>query len=149
MMGIHRGEQTVSIEASPEACFETITDYESFPNWQDAVVEARVLERYEDGLGRLVEVRADAKFREVAYRLRYHYERPRRIWWDFVDGDGVEHIEGEFVLEPEGEGTRATYRLGIDPGVPVPGLLARRLNTSVMRRSVEDLRDEAERRAGG
>lgn len=146
-MGIHRAEQRIEIPAAPAACFDTITDYETFPDWQDAVVSAEVIDRYADGLGRMVEVVADAKFREVTYRLHYHYERPARVWWDFVAGHGVEHIEGEYVFEPAGEGTLAAYRLGIDPGIPVPGIVARRLNQSVMKRSVEDLRAEVLRRA--
>jgi PAS domain-containing protein len=84
--------------------------------------------------------------RRVSYTLRYHYDEPTRIWWEMVEGD-VAAVEGEFVLQPADGGTRATYRLGIDPGVPVPGLLARRLTGGVMRRSVTDLRDEVERRA--
>ena len=145
-MGIHRGEQKIEIPAPPGECFAAITDYETFPDWQDAVLRTSVLDRHDDGLGRTVEVTADAKFREVTYRLRYEYDRPRRIRWDFVSGEGVQHIEGEYLLEPRGDGTLATYRLGIDPGVPVPGLVARRLNATVMKRSVEDLRDEVLRR---
>jgi hypothetical protein len=70
------------------------------------------------------------------------------VWWEFVEGDGVEHIDGEFTFEPtdSGERTNATYRLGIDAGVPIPGLVARRLTAGVMGRSVSDLNDEVERR---
>ena len=148
-MGLNRGEHTTEIAASPETCFEAIVDYETFPDWQAAVKGIEVLERYPDGLGKLVEVRVDAKFRQVTYRLHYHYDRPRRVWWDFIEGDGVEDVVGEFVFEPAGDGTRATYRLGIDAGIPIPGLIARRLNREVLKRSVEDLKREAERRATG
>jgi uncharacterized membrane protein len=144
-MGISWGEQSVRIEAPPEQCFDAIVDYESFPEWQDAVISTDVLERYRDGLGKVVEVHVDAKFRRVRYRLHYHYDRPNRVWWDFVEGDGVEDVEGEYSFEPSDGGTLATYRLGIDAGVPIPGLIARRLNAGVMRRSVEDLRRRVER----
>jgi hypothetical protein len=62
----------------------------------------------------------------------------------------VEHVEGEFRLEPldDGDRTRAAYVLGIDPGFPAPALVVRRLNGAVMKRSVEDLKREVERRAG-
>lgn len=146
-MGIHRAERSITIAASREACFDAITDYPSFPEWQDAVKRTEVLESYPDGLGKIVEVAVDAKLREVTYRLHYHYQRPTRIWWDFVEGHGVERIEGEYEFAPTEGGTRATYRLGIDPGVPVPGPVARKLNQGVMKRSVEDLKAEAERRA--
>jgi carbon monoxide dehydrogenase subunit G len=144
-MGISWGEQSVRIEAPPEQCFDAIVDYESFPEWQDAVISTDVLERYRDGLGKVVEVHVDAKFRRVRYRLHYHYDRPNRVWWDFVEGDGVQDVEGEYSFEPSDGGTLATYRLGIDAGVPIPGLIARRLNAGVMRRSVEDLRRRVER----
>ena len=148
-MGISRGEQTAEIAAPPEACFEAIVDYETFPAWQAAVKGVEVLERHPDGLGKLVEVRVDAKFRQVTYRLRYHYDPPRRVWWDFVEGDGVEYVDGEYLLEPADGGTRVTYRLGIDAGIPIPGPIARKLNGEVLKRSVEDLKREAERRASG
>ena len=66
----------------------------------------------------------------MTYTLHYHYERPHRLWWDFVEGDGVAYIDGEYLFEPldGGERTRATYRLGVDAGVPVPGFVARKLN---------------------
>ena len=143
-MGISWGEQSARIEASLEACFDAIVDYESFAQWQDAVIDTEVLERYPDGLGKIVEVHVDAKFRHVRYRLHYHYDPPGRVWWDFVEGDGVEDVEGEYTFEPGDGGTLATYRLGIDAGVPIPGLIARRLNSGVMRRSVEDLKRRVE-----
>jgi hypothetical protein len=145
-LGLTWAEQGLEMAGSPEDCFAAIADYESFPEWQRAVEEVEVLDRYPDGLGRNVRVRVDARFRVVTYELEYHYERPARVWWDFVRGEGIRAIEGEFRFEPSGAGTLATYRLGIDPGVPVPGLIARRLTGEVMKRSVTDLRDEVERR---
>jgi len=107
-VGTHSAEQSARIAARPTACFAALCDFETYPDWQQAVDSVEVLER---------------------------------------EGD-VAAVDGEFVLEPEGEdATQATYRLGIDPGVPVPGLLARQLTKGVMRRSVTDLRDEVERRA--
>ena len=147
-MGVHSAEQQIDIAAPPEACFDAITDYETFTEWQEAVLAVDVQDRYPDGLGRTVELEVDAKVRKVQYRLRYHYDRPGRIWWDFLDGRGIEHIEGEYLFEPNGEGTLVTYRVGIDPGIKVPGLLARRLNKGVMRGSVEELKAEVERRQG-
>ena len=145
-MGMHHGEQAIEIAASPGQVFAAITDYPTFPEWQDAVKRTEVVEAYPDGLGKIVDVEVDAKVKVVRYRLHYHYDPPTRIWWEFVEGD-VKSIEGEYVLESVNGGTRAVYRLGIDPGVPAPALVARRLNQSVMKRSVEDLKNEAERRA--
>ena len=145
-MGVHRAEQSERIAAPPQACFDALCDFDSYPDWQQAVQSVDVLERDSTGLATIVAFEIDAKVRRIAYTLHYHYEAPQRIWWELVEGD-VAAVEGDFVLEPDGDDTRATYRLGIDPGVPVPGLLARQLTRGVMRRSVTDLRDEVERRA--
>ena len=106
-MGANAGEQVLEIDAPPELCFETIVDYETFPDWQNAVESVEVIERDPDGRGRIVEFQVDAKFRKV------------------------------------------TYRLGIDAGIPIPGLIARKLNGQVLKRAAEDLKREAERRAAG
>lgn len=147
-MAERRAEHSARIGAPAELCFETIVDYETFPAWQRAAKSANVLERYPDGLGRVVEFHVDLGVRELRYRLHYHYEPPRRIWWDFVEGDLVRDIGGDFSFRAEGEETVATYYVTVEPAVPVPGFLARRLEREMMKRSVEDLRREAERRAG-
>ena len=147
-MGPRRAERSAEVAASAELCFETITDYESFPDWQRAAKRADVLERDAEGRGRVVEFHVDLGIRQLRYRLRYHYDPPRRIWWDFLDGDFAKDIGGEYRLEPRDESTLATYAVTVEPAVPVPGFLARRLEREMMKRSVEDLRREAERRAG-
>ena len=146
-MTVHWAEQAAEIAAPPGDCFEVITDYESFPLWQSAVRQAEVLDRHPDGLGRRVRFEVDAKLRRVTYTLDYSYEPPFLVTWDFVEGDGVANLEGEYRFEDRGGATLATYRVGLDAGVPVPGLVARSLSRGVMRRSVHELRDEVEARA--
>jgi ribosome-associated toxin RatA of RatAB toxin-antitoxin module len=132
------------IEADPAVCFEAITDYETFPEWQAAVKEVDVLSRDRAGRGRDVRLVIDAKVRQVSYTLRYSYERPHLITWDYVDGD-VKSVDGEFVFEDQGDGTTfATYSLDIDPGVWLPGRVKKMLTDQVMKRSVEDLKRRVE-----
>lgn len=146
-MRAHQAEQAIEISAGAEACFEAIVDYESFPAWQGAVKHVEVVSRDGDGLGEVVSFQVDDKARELTYSLRYHYQRPGRVGWELVEGDGIAHVEGEYRFEPKGDATLATYVLGIDPGMPVPGFVVNRVNRQVMWRSVRELRDEVERRA--
>lgn len=145
-MSVHRAERTIEVDASPEACFAAAIDYETFPTWQSAVLAAEVLERDDKGRGVLVDFRTDAKLREVRYLLRYRYGEGHAVSWEYVEGD-IEHIEGDYAFEQRDGGTRVTYRLGIDPGVPAPKFVVRRLNEQVMQRSMEDLKREVERRS--
>jgi ribosome-associated toxin RatA of RatAB toxin-antitoxin module len=135
---------SVLIDAEPAVCFEAITAYETFPEWQAAVKEVDVLSRTKDGRGRDVRFHIDAKVRQVSYTLRYSYEPPHVITWDYVEGD-VKSVDGKYVFEDQGNGTtRATYSLDIDPGVWLPGRVKKMLTDQVMKRSVEDLKRRVE-----
>ncbi len=133
------------IDGSPQACFDAIVDYETFPDWQRAVKSVDVLTLDSDGRGREVAFEIDAKLKTVRYTLEYSYEEPHWIGWDYLEGD-VKEINGEYTFEDLGDGTtRATYTLEIDPGGFVPGPLKKVLSDQVMKASVEDLRRHLER----
>jgi uncharacterized membrane protein len=148
MGGLNWAEHTVEINAPIETCFEAIVDYESFSEWQRAVVATEVLDRHKDGLGRRVRLFVDAKVRKVDYTLDYRYRRPALIEWDFVEGNGINDADGSYTFEQLGAGrTRATYKFGLEVGLPLPGVVARRAHKQTLKASVEDLKKEAERRA--
>jgi ribosome-associated toxin RatA of RatAB toxin-antitoxin module len=135
----------MGIAAPAQACFDAITDFESYPAWQSAVKKCRVHERDEEGRGQIVETVSDARIRTIRYVLRYHYEPPRRVWWDYVEGD-VDSVAGDYVFDEREGVTVATYSLEVDPGFFVPGALRDRAARHIMRTSVRELRDRVERR---
>jgi hypothetical protein len=147
-MDVNWAEHSVEIQAPIETCFAAITDYETFPIWQSAVVDTEVLDWDTEGRGKRVRLFVDAKVRKVDYTLDYRYDEPGRIEWDFVEGNGINDADGHYLFEELGDGrTRATYKLGLEVGIPLPGPVARRAHKSTLKGSVEDLRQEAERRA--
>jgi len=143
-VGAKRAERQIVVEGTPSDCFDALLDFDSYPEWQNAVKDCDVLDRDEEGRGRRVRFEIDAKVRSVSYTLEYSYEEPHLITWGFVEGD-VKDVEGEFVLEDQGdETTLATYALRIDTGVWLPGPVSRMLSDQVMQRSVEDLKARVE-----
>ena len=143
-MGRKRAEHSLPIEAPPQVCFDAIVEYETFPEWQSAVKDVEVLTHDDDGRGREVRFAIDAKVKTVHYTLRYSYEPPHLITWEYVEGD-VKDVDGEFVFEDRRDGTTlATYSLALDPGVWLPGPVSRVLTEQVMKRSVEDLKRRVE-----
>jgi coenzyme Q-binding protein COQ10 len=145
-MGIHWAENTIEIAATPDEVFEAITDYESFPEWISAVFEADVTDRDSDGLGEVVKFVADGKVRKIKYTLRYHYDRPSRIWWDFLDGEGIKQMDGEWTFEENDGGTNATYKVGVDAGRGIPGPVVSRSNKQTIAAVNKELKAETERR---
>jgi uncharacterized membrane protein len=141
---VKRAEQQIVVEGTPQECFDALVDYESFPSWQRAVRAVEVVTRDSAGRGEEVAFEIDAKVKTVHYTLRYSYEPPHRIEWDYVTGD-VKDVNGEMVLEDRGDGsTVATYALALDPGVWLPGPVRKVLTDQVMKGSVEDLKRRVE-----
>src|SRR5437588_9444645 len=126
-MPVYEATQTVTIEATPEECFGVLTDYARMPEWQSRVVECQVLSTDEEGRGREVEYAIDAKLRKVRYRLAHTYDEPRAIGSEYLGGDFKE-FAGDYRFDRNGVGTRVSFHLRIDPGLRVPGRIAKMLN---------------------
>jgi uncharacterized membrane protein len=143
-MGVKHAEQQLLIGAPPQACFDALLEYETFPEWQSAVNWVEVVTRDGSGRGREVHFEVDAKVRRIRYELEYTYEPPHRIAWSYLGGD-IRDVDGEYIFEDQGNGsTLATYSLALDPGVWLPDRVAQMINKQVMQRSVEELRDRVE-----
>ena len=143
-MGAKRAERQIVVQGTPQQCFDALLDFETYPDWQDAVKDCEVQSRDGKGRGQRVWFEIDAKVKKISYTLDYSYEEPHMLTWEFVAGD-VRDIDGEFVLEDLGDGTTlATYGLRIDAGMWMPGKIASILNDQVMQRSVEDLKARVE-----
>lgn len=143
-MGSDRAEHVTEIEAPIETVFEAITDYESLPEWMAFIKECFVHERDSNGMGSLVEFVVDLKVKKVGYTLRYSYDAPHTVAWDYVEGD-VKSIDGGYTFEELDDGlTKAHYALEVDTGFYVPGPIKRTLSGQAMRDSLNQLKERAE-----
>ena len=138
-MGAYGECRSMEIDASPQACFDALTDFEQLPRWQGAVREARVLERDAQGRGTVVEYAVDARFKTVRYRLRQIYDEPHRLASEYLGGD-FRDFAGEWrFVELDGGRPRAELDLRIDPGRLVPGPVRSLIAYAVMDRALSDL----------
>ena len=145
-MGVERAERSIEIGGPPAACFDAVLDFESYPQWQSAVVSCAVRERDAEGRGSIVETVVDAKIKRLRYVLAYTYDPPHRVSWTLVEGD-PKSVDGEYVFEPSGHGTLAVYRLAVDigrAGMMVPGEMKRKATEHLMRSSVQELKARVE-----
>jgi ribosome-associated toxin RatA of RatAB toxin-antitoxin module len=136
--------RTAEIRATPQACFDALTDYEHLPDWQGAVRQARVLERDAQGRGTIVEYEVDARVKLVRYRLRQVYDEPVRLGSEYLGGD-FRSFAGEWRFKAlDGGSTRVELDLRIDPGRFVPGIVRGAISDAVMRRALSDLKRHLE-----
>jgi ribosome-associated toxin RatA of RatAB toxin-antitoxin module len=136
--------QTAEIDATPQQCFDLLTDYERLPEWQGAVRSASILERDEQGRGAVVEYEVDARVKTVRYRLRQVYDEPARLASEYLGGD-FRDFSGEWrFVALDARRTRVELDLRIDPGRFVPGPVRGVIADAVMRRALRDLKTHLE-----
>jgi uncharacterized membrane protein len=143
------GENSIEVDAPPEACFDLVVQLDRLPEWQTQVREARVLEWDGEGRPLVAETVSDAKIRTLRYRLRYAYEPPHRVSWVYVEGD-VKDVTGEYRFEAlDGGRTRATYALQVDPGrrlgLVLRGPIANEVREYVLGTTLQELKATVER----
>jgi len=145
-MPTYEADHRTTIAATAEEAFAVLTDFTHLPDWQDSVKRCTILGTGADGLPDLVRYEADVRVRRITYTLRHTYDRPTRIFSEYVEGD-FKRFEGDWAIDPEGpDRISARTWLRIDPGIPVPGPVFRMLHRHVLRGAVEDLRKRLEGR---
>jgi uncharacterized membrane protein len=123
-MAVIRGDRSVEVNAPLERCYAIAADIEHAPEWQESLKDVEVLDRDAEGRAGLVETESDAKVKTVRARLRFSYAPPDRVEWVQEKGD-TKSLHGWWQLEAlDGDRTRATYGLEVDPGRML-GLLLR------------------------
>ena len=132
------------IAATPQQCYDALTDFEHVPDWQGSVRSIEVLERDEEGRGTVVAYEVDAKLKRVRYTLRQVHEPPHRLGSEYIEGD-FRDFAGEWRFVDLGsKRTRAELDLRIDPGRFVPGPVRSAISDAVMRRALKDLKSHLE-----
>jgi uncharacterized protein YndB with AHSA1/START domain len=143
-----RARETVVIEAPPKVCFDTLVDFERYPQWAGDLKQATVVERDDAGRALVVEFRAAAMGRSTTYRLRYDYgDAPHRLSWVLESGDLQRQLDGAYELrEVSGEPgtTEVMYELSVDLLLPIPGFVKRRAETRILRTALTDLKQLVE-----
>ena len=138
------GERVI-IRATPEQCFEILTDFDGYPEWAADIKAIRIVER--DDLGRATKVafRAAAFGRSTSLTLAYDYTKaPKALSWAQVQGDLTRRYDGLYTFEPAGDETEVTYRLTVDLKVPLPGFVKRRAESRIVGGALKELKARAE-----
>ena len=136
------------IAAPRPAIMAVIADFAAYPQWASGVRAAEVLEQ-EDGRASRVRFTLDAGPVKDTYVLGYDWDGDAGVQWHLAEpGSVISAMDGGYLLADRGEATEATYELTVDLRIPMPGLLKRRAEKTIIDTALKGLKNRVESRPG-
>jgi len=137
-------EGSIDIFANSTEILEVIADFEAYPDWVGNMEDVEVLERDRRGRGSVVAFRMRTPVLSAEYTLAYRYApREAGVSWTYREGT-LEDLSGSYDLEALDDTTRVTYRLDVELGMPLPGLIKRQAAKQIVRSALNDLKRRVE-----
>jgi hypothetical protein len=126
-----------------------IADFGAYPQWATGVSSAQIVSDGPDGRAGQVRFVLDAGIIKDSYVLAYRWDGDAAVHWDLAaPGTMIAQMSGGYLLEPDGGGTKVTYELAVGLKVPMPGMLKRRAEKTIVDTALTGLRSRAEGRGG-
>lgn len=136
--------ETVVVAASIARVLATIQDVESQPRWVKEIVEAEVLEKYDDGTPATAHFTATSPVGKDTYTLAYEHAVDS-LSWSLVEGRLQTGQDATYTLRDLGHGkTEVTFELTIRHNLPLPGFLRGRVIRGLVHSTVDGLKQYVE-----
>ncbi len=137
--------ESMTIKADPATIMGVIADFPSYPQWAGPVKQIEVLEEGPDGRAKSVRFHVEVMGLSDLYVNEYTWSGDKRVDWTMSQGRSMKSQVGRYELAPAGNGaTKVTYDLTVDIGIPVPGLIRRRIQSKVVDTALKDLKKRCE-----
>jgi ribosome-associated toxin RatA of RatAB toxin-antitoxin module len=129
----------VVIEATPDEIMDVLFDLESLTQWSPAHQKVEVLER--DNQGHPSKSRQVVKIVGITDEQVLAYSvHDDGVSWTLVSSKQQRGQDARYTLTPDGDSTRVSFELTVDPVVPVPGFLVKKGANGLMETATEGLR---------
>jgi len=132
--------RSVEVASPPADVLAVLRDVEAQPEWIPEILEAELLEVYEDGgLPATARFKASAAVGTDEYTLSYEH-LDDAMAWTMVEGRLQTGQEGRYTLaELEPGRTRVTYELTIHHHLPLPGFVRQRVINGLVESTLQGL----------
>ncbi|HEY9289943.1 MAG TPA: SRPBCC family protein [Microlunatus sp.] len=134
----NRTQSSIDIAAAPEQVMAVIADLESYPEWVDALTTVEVKTR-RDGRPEQVRMVLAHKLLSDDYTVGYHWQ-PDSVSWQLVQGRTLKAMDGSYTVRPAGSGCTVTYQLDVELTIPLPGLLKRTAEKTIVDTALKGLK---------
>jgi hypothetical protein len=145
-MPTDHARETIEIKAPFSEVVETLRDIESQVEWIPEILEAELLEIYEDDdLPATARFKASATVGTDRYTLSYEHSDDA-MSWTMVEGHLQTGQEGRYQLRELGRDlTSVTYDLTIHHNLPLPGFIRQRVIKGLVDSTLTGLQQHLER----
>jgi hypothetical protein len=143
-MPTDEASRTVEVGAGFDDVLATIRDIESQVTWIPEILEAELLEEYEDGLPATAHFKAQAPVGTDEYTLEYEHSDDG-MTWSMVSGKLQTGQNGTYLLKAlDDDNTQVTYTLKISHHLPLPGFVRSRVIKGLVESTVNGLKNYLE-----
>jgi hypothetical protein len=140
-----RTSSSITVAADRATVMGIIADFGAYPDWATGVRSAEVVERGPEGGPRRVRFTLDAGVIRDSYVLAYDWDAHDAVRWQLAEaGSMVTEMSGAYVLSDEGGVTKVSYELAVGTKVPLPGLIRRRAEKTIIDTALRGLKSRAE-----
>ena len=144
-----RTSASITVAAPLAEVMAVIADFAAYPQWASAVRDAETLGQDADGRATQVRFTLDAGVVKDTYVLGYDWDGDAGVRWHLAGpGSVVSGMSGGYALAERAGATEAVYDLAVDLRVPMPGLLKRRAEKTIIDTALKGLKNRAERLCG-
>ncbi len=144
-----RTSSSITVAADGATVMGVIADFAAYPQWATGVRVAEVVETGPDRRPRRVRFRLDAGVIKDSYVLAYDWDGDTAVSWQLAEpGSMVTEMSGAYLLAGSADTTTVSYELAVGTRVPLPGLVRRRAERTIIDAALKGLKARAESELG-
>ena len=143
---------SVKINASPEEVMAVIADLGDYPNWSDGFTNGDIVSTHDDGAAKDVAFSISTPLGKDTYEISYVWTGNEAVSWTLNSDDGgkpkssmMKKLDGTYRLTQDGNSTKVTYELEIDPKIPMMGFMKKKAASTIVDQALNGLKKRVEK----
>lgn len=143
--------ESVKINASPEQVMAVIANLEDYPSWSDGFTGVEIVSTHDDGGPRDVAFTIATPIGKDSYEISYVWVGNDSVSWTLNNDETgkpkssmMKKLVGSYTLVPDGDGTKVTYELEIDPKIPMMGFMKKKAAATIVDQALNGLKKRVE-----
>jgi ribosome-associated toxin RatA of RatAB toxin-antitoxin module len=143
--------ESIKINATPEEVMAVIADLADYPNWSDGFTGVEIITTHDDGGAKDASFSIATPLGKDTYEISYVWTGNDAVRWTLNSDDAgkpkssmMKKLIGSYTLRADGDGTKVTYELEIDPKIPMMGFMKKKAAATIVDQALNGLKKRVE-----